>query len=133
MGRLANIPKDLQVKVEATYEHVWRYGGNKDGMLRDLTLSLDLRRELAACLYGNTLRQVPMLAEIAPESIKALSQRVEMRLYTPGDLLMTIGEIGTELFVIQSGTVVPIGADDEFVIDTVLGPGSYFGELCFLE
>merc|ERR1711990_626970 len=33
--KLAKIPKELQAKVEATYDYVWRYGGAKDGIIRD--------------------------------------------------------------------------------------------------
>merc|ERR1711924_51729 len=131
--KLANIPRSLQLKVEATYEHVWRYGDIKDGMLRDKTLSLDLRRELAACLYGEALRRVPIFADMAQTSLKALAQKVETRLYTPGDLVMTLGEVGTELFVIMTGSAIPLGPDGEQVMDNVLGPGAFFGEVCFLN
>merc|ERR1712110_274691 len=65
--------------------------------------------------------------------MKALAQRVEIRLYTPGDLLMTIGEVGTELFIVGTGSVVPLGPNGEYLVDTLLGPGSFFGELCFLN
>merc|ERR1712110_745959 len=110
---IASVPQYLQAKVLETYNHVWRYGGAKDGMLRDSTLSLDLRRQLADCLYGDALRKVPIFQGITENSLKSLAQKIEMRLYTPGDLLMTAGEVGVELFVIHTGLVQPLTTTGE--------------------
>merc|ERR1712176_622114 len=131
--RRFHISGDLQEKVEATYEHLWHFGGPRDGLLRDTTLSLDLRRELALCMYGDAIRKVPIFASIADSPLKCLAQRVELHLYTPGDLLVMMGEVGTELFIIQSGSVQPISGDGQPLRDVVLGEGSFIGELCFLK
>jgi hypothetical protein len=131
--KLNNIHKDLQGKVEATYEHIWKYGSDLDGMLHDPCLSLDLRRNLALCVYGPAMRKVPIFMKMADMVMKKLCQRLECRLYTPGDLLVMVGEVGSELFIIQSGCVQPLNAQGETIRGAVLGEGAFFGEICFLR
>jgi len=131
--RAARVPQALQEKVEATYEHLWRFGGERDGMLRDPSLSLDLRRNLALCVYGRALRNVPIFANMPDRYLKCLAQKIEMRLYSPGDLLVLLGEVGTDLFFIHSGAVQPVGEDGEPLRDIVLRAGAFFGEICFLQ
>ena len=106
----AGIPKELEEKVLATYEHIYRFGGagTRDSMVQDKTLSLDLRRELALFMYGDALRKVPMFTTVSDSTLKCIAQQVELHLYTPGDLMMMCGEVGTELFIIQKGSVQPL-------------------------
>lgn len=132
--KLAQLPPVLQQKVVATYEHLWRFGGDEwDGMLGDPVLSLDLRRNLALHLFGPALRKVPILARIPDRFLKCLAQKVQTRLYMPGDLMVLCGEVGSELFIIHSGCARPVDADDEPIRDVVLAEGSFFGEACFLH
>merc|ERR1712232_1551999 len=131
--KMAHIPADLQEKVEATYEHLWRFGGERDSLLRDDALSLDLRRNLAFHMYGPTIRLVAGFENIDNHSLKCLAQKIILRLYSPGDLLVVYGEVGTELFIIQLGSVQPL---DEFGVPfegVILGEGCFFGEACFLH
>lgn len=129
----ASVPTVLQHKVKATYEHLWLFGGNPDGMLRDPVLSLDLRRRLALSLYGPALRRVPMFSDVKSMFLKCLCQKIEVRLYTPGDMLVLIGEVGSELFIIQQGSVEPVDEDGNPIRDIVMSEGSFFGEICFLH
>jgi CRP-like cAMP-binding protein len=131
--KIARIPLELQEKVEATFEHLWRFGGEKDSLLRDESLSLDLRRNLAFHMYGPTIRSVAGFENIDNHSLKCLAQKISLRLYSPGDLLVVYGEVGNELFIIQLGSVQPL---DELGLPyegVILGEGSFFGEACFLH
>jgi len=129
----ASIPEPLQQKVLATYEYLWRFGGNADDMIRDPLLSVDLRRRLALSLYGPTLRRVPMFRDVKSRWLKCFCQKVEVRLYTPGDLLVLMGEVGSELFIIMCGSVEPVDEDGNVIRDIVMGEGQFFGEICFLH
>ena len=54
----------------------------------------------------------------------------ETRAYQAGEVIFKTGDVGTELFVIQQGTVaVRVG---ERVVET-LGPGAVCGELALME
>jgi hypothetical protein len=126
-----NIPKQLQSRVEATYENLWLYGHERHGMLNDHLLNLDLRRNLALCCYGNTLRAVPIFSELSDDILKKVAQHVTLNLYTPGDYIVNAGELCTELFVILCGIAQPIDIHGKVVNDAVLREGDFFGESCF--
>lgn len=129
----AQIPKELREKVEATYEYLWKFGMQKNSMLQDPSLSLDLRRSLAWHTYGACLRKVPIFASVSDVYLRSLAQRVELRLYTPGDCLMIHGEVGTELFILKSGTVRAFDEAGNPCGDMLLGEGDFLGEICFLN
>jgi len=132
--RAAHFPKSLRQRVKQTYEYMAQAGKtDRIGMLEDPTLSIDLRRNLAFHMYANSLRKVPFLAAIPERYLKCLAQKVQTRTYTPGDLLIMSGEVSQELFILQTGSVRSVGEDFAPLRDTVLGPGCFFGELCFLE
>lgn len=130
---VATIPPDLERKVLATYDHVSRYGAVDNGILRDPTLSLDLRREIALAMYGSALKRVPIFDDVPTCFLKCLSQMIQVRLYTPGDLLLMYGELGKELFIIANGVAQPITPEGHPIGDVMLKKGSYCGELCFLN
>jgi len=130
---IAQTPKYLEKKVLATYKHLRKFGGFNDGILRDQTLSLDLRREIAFCMYGQALRRIPIFEKIPNRFLKCLAQTVEVHLYTPGDLIMLFGEVGKELYIMLQGKARPLGEDGEYLGETVFAEGSFFGELCFLS
>lgn len=130
---LSKIPKYLVGKVEDTYEHLWQCASSeRNGMLHDTELSLDLRRSLALHVYGPALRKVPMMNDMPERCLKCLAQKVEVRAYTPGDMLMLYGEVGTELFIIQTGVVQPVRQDGEPLRDCFLNAGCVIGEIAFL-
>jgi len=132
--RAADVPLPLVQKVRQTYDLMTRWGQTgRGGMLRDTSLSLDLRRNLAFHMYGGSLRRVPLLEAIPDRYLKCLAQRVQMRAYTPGDLLIMAGEVGQEVFIIHSGSVRPIDESGKPIRDVVLGEGCFFGEICFLD
>jgi len=130
---LVHTPKELEMKVLATYDHLWNYGGFKDGILRDPALSLDLRREIAFDMYGEVLRSIHILRGFPARVLKCLAQKVEVQLYTPGDLMILYGQVGQELFIMMQGKARPVNEEKEFIGDVIFGAGSCFGELCFLK
>jgi len=131
--KLSKIPKHLESKVEDTYEHLWQCASSeRNGMLHDTELSLDLRRSLALHVYGPALRKVPMMQDMPERCLKCLAQKVEVRAYTSGDMLMLYGEVGAELFIIQTGVVQPVRQDGLPLRECFLGAGCVIGEIAFL-
>lgn len=72
---------------------------------------------------------LPDYLPLRPSDMPSLAQ-LEAEVYLPGDRIIGEGEIGEELFFIKTGAVqvsfkgIPI---------TVLGAGSYFGEIAVLK
>lgn len=128
----AEIPWSLQKRVEAIYEQTWMFGDWHDGFLRDDTLSLDLRRNLAYHVYGPALRSVPMLSEFSSADLKCLAQRINSHCYTPGDLIIQSGERAREMCLVFSGIAQPLDREGHVLDQVLLRKGDFFGEICFL-
>jgi len=132
--KASHIPYELQMRVQATYEHAWMFGDWHDGFLTDEMLSLDLRRNLAFHIYGPALLAVPMFSKMAETNIndlKCISQKITCKVFTPGDLIIQCGEKATELFLIFAGVAQPMDKQGNSM-QVLLKRGDFFGEICFL-
>ena len=81
------------------------------------------------------LRSVPLFAQVPEGDLRALAQLVRERTHPRGSLILTQGDPGEALFLIRSGQVkVSVVAEDgREVILSVLGPGSFFGEMALVD
>lgn len=132
--KASHIPFELQMRVQATYEHAWMFGDWHDGFLTDEMLSLDLRRNLAFHIYGPALLAVPMfskMAEINTNDLKCISQKIICKVFTPGDLIIQCGERAAEIFLVFAGVAQPVDKQGNNM-QVLLKRGDFFGEICFL-
>ena len=81
------------------------------------------------------LRTVPLFRQVPEADLIALAHLVRERRHPKGTLILSQGDQGDTLFLIRSGQVkVSVVAEDgREVILSVLGPGSFFGELALLD
>jgi CRP-like cAMP-binding protein len=81
------------------------------------------------------LRSVPLFHEIPESDLRAMAELVRERRQPKGSLIITQGDAGETLFLIKSGQVkISVVAEDgREVILSVLGPGSFFGEMALLD
>jgi CRP/FNR family cyclic AMP-dependent transcriptional regulator len=81
------------------------------------------------------LRSVPLFRQVAEADLQALAQLVREYKHSKGSLILTQGSAGEALFLIRSGQVkVTVGSEDgREVILSVLGAGSFFGEMALLD
>jgi CRP/FNR family cyclic AMP-dependent transcriptional regulator len=83
----------------------------------------------------DVLRQVPLLAALPEAELAALAPLLRERRYPRGAVILMQGDPGDSLFLLAQGQVkvVLIGEDGREVILSVLGPGSFFGEMSLLD
>lgn len=81
------------------------------------------------------LRVVPLFRQVPEPDLTALAQLVRERRQAKGTMILSQGDRGDTLFLIRAGQVkVSVVAEDgREVILSVLGPGSFFGELALLD
>ena len=78
----------------------------------------------------DSLRSVPLFAELSDKDLKQLAQSMHEKTYSAGQEVVTEGESGLGFFVILEGTAnVSVGGED----GRPLGPGSHFGEMALLD
>ncbi|HEU5219720.1 MAG TPA: Crp/Fnr family transcriptional regulator [Gemmatimonadales bacterium] len=83
----------------------------------------------------DVIRTVPLFRQVPESELSALAQLVHERRAPRGGLILSQGDRGDTLFLIRSGQVkVSVVAEDgREVILSVLGSGSFFGELALLD
>src|SRR5215212_240883 len=77
-----------------------------------------------------TLRGVPLFAEVAPEALAVLATRLRRRTFRRNEVIMHRGDPAGALHVIRSGRVkvtLPSEEGDETVL-ALMGGGACFGE-----
>lgn len=83
----------------------------------------------------DVLQKVPLFASLPPEELTAFAPLLRERKFSKGGMILMQGEPGDALYVIAQGQVkvVIIGDDGREVILSVLGEGSFFGEMALLD
>ena len=78
----------------------------------------------------DSLRSVPLFAELSDKDLKQLAQSMHEKTYGAGQEVVTEGESGLGFFVILDGTAnVSVGGGEA----RPLGPGDHFGEMSLLD
>jgi CRP/FNR family cyclic AMP-dependent transcriptional regulator len=83
----------------------------------------------------DVLRAVPLFHQVADADLRALAQLVREHTHPKGSVIVLHGDAGEALFLIRSGQVkVTVASEDgREVILSVLGAGSFFGEMALLD
>ncbi|HMJ11966.1 MAG TPA: mechanosensitive ion channel family protein, partial [Polyangiaceae bacterium] len=103
--------------------------------MRELSPAREQReREQQALERERALTQVDFLRVLPEDALRELALRVKTRLYSKGETILRQGEIGHELFIVQSGevSVVLDREDAAEVALATLGPGKFFGEMSLM-
>ena len=81
------------------------------------------------------LRAVPLFGQVPDADLQALALLVRERREPKGALILSQGNVGDALFLIRSGQVkvTVIAEDGREVILSVLGAGSFFGEMALID
>lgn len=83
----------------------------------------------------DVLRAVPLFHQVGDADLRALAQLVREHKHPKGSVIVLHGDAGEALFLIRSGQVkVTVASEDgREVILSVLGAGSFFGEMALLD
>eukprot|EP00929_Paragymnodinium_shiwhaense_P071830 TRINITY_DN36481_c0_g1_i1.p1 TRINITY_DN36481_c0_g1~~TRINITY_DN36481_c0_g1_i1.p1 ORF type:complete len:1368 (+),score=470.48 TRINITY_DN36481_c0_g1_i1:85-4188(+) len=76
------------------------------------------------------LRRVPLLSELSPDEIAALSDAIKVRIVEEGSVIFKEGDAAKEMFIIERGKVEAKKGGNTVRYHY---PKSYFGELAFLH
>jgi CRP/FNR family transcriptional regulator, cyclic AMP receptor protein len=82
-----------------------------------------------------TLKAVPFFTLLSDQELDVVRSLASEKTYPKNAVVLTEGEAGDSLFMIQSGKVkVFIGDEDgREIILKILGPGSFFGEMSMID
>jgi CRP-like cAMP-binding protein len=127
-----NVPAEIESKLSRYYEYMWtRYGGvNESEVLA--TLPKSLRAVVASHVMGPFLARIPFFRCCSEPMEKVIVAMFSPRVFLHDDALMIFGEVGKEMFIIESGEVKVTSADKKITFAT-LKSGTYIGESCLLD
>jgi len=104
-----------------------------DIMRRNRAFRARVEENYRARALESHLRGIPMFASLTPEFISHLRNRVELRQYSPGQLICRQGEPAHSFFLVRIGfvkvTETHPGGD---LVLAYIGRGGFFGELSLL-
>jgi CRP-like cAMP-binding protein len=79
------------------------------------------------------LRSIPLFSSVTPEFVNCLRDRVELRRYTPGQLICRQGEAAHSFFLVRIGFVkVTQSHPGGDLVLAYIGRGGFFGEMSLL-
>jgi CRP/FNR family transcriptional regulator, cyclic AMP receptor protein len=83
----------------------------------------------------DVLRQVPLFESLSEADLQSFAELVRERSYPRGSVIVFEEDPGDALYVVAAGQVkvVLVAEDGREVILSVLGPGSFFGEMAILD
>ncbi|MEE8361417.1 MAG: Crp/Fnr family transcriptional regulator [Gemmatimonadales bacterium] len=84
---------------------------------------------------ANVLRSVPLFSQLPEEDLHAFATLTRERTYPKGSVIVFEDDPGDTLYLVADGQVkvVLIGEDGREVILSVLGQGTFFGEMALLD
>jgi CRP-like cAMP-binding protein len=83
----------------------------------------------------DVLRRVPLFESLSEPDLQSFAELVRERSYPRGSVIVFEEDPGDALYVVAAGQVkvVLVAEDGREVILSVLGPGSFFGEMAILD
>ncbi|MBI2966905.1 MAG: ion transporter [Bacteroidetes bacterium] len=126
-----NIPRSLQEKARNYYDYLWhsRKGFDETSVINELPPPLKV--ELSLFLNRRLIEKVDFFRDARQDCIRDIVLNLEHVVYSPGDFIITKGEIGNEMFFISRGAVEVVSDDGKTVYAT-LSEGNFFGEIALL-
>lgn len=79
------------------------------------------------------LRSIPMFAQLPAHLLEALSRRLFVERFAAGDTIISQGDVGDKLYVLQRGQVDVLSSGPTGRPLATLNDGDYFGEMALLH
>jgi CRP-like cAMP-binding protein/Fe-S-cluster-containing dehydrogenase component len=104
-----------------------------DIMLKNKTFRAELDETYRRRALENHLRGVPMFADLSPEFIGRLKERVELQRFAPGQIIVQQGQAVDSFYLVRIGFVkVSENYPGGEMVLAYLSRGDYFGEIGLL-
>jgi CRP-like cAMP-binding protein len=125
-----NLPGTLRDRLHQHYMAMWDHTKGTDEMEIVNDLPVPLGTDLLLYLYRDLITKVPMFQH-DEGLVFTIVRMLELRFIGEGSNIVTVGEVGEEMYFISSGTAEVVLASGDTV--GVLQAGSFFGEMSLIQ
>lgn len=101
-----------------------------DALTRGIGLSASLSAEFRIFLHSHLIVSTPFFENVSGEFILAVVTALEDEVFMPGDFVVRMGDIGTQMFFIVKGRATVLDMNREPIM--AYGTGDFFGEIAVL-
>jgi potassium channel len=122
---------EIRESLSCYFHYNWERSHGVDEVVVLSSLPLPLRQAVIKEITGAVLCQIVFFQDCSEGIINAILASLTPRIFIDGDAVVTAGEYGVDFFVIESGCIQVVSADQMTVFVT-LGPGNYLGESCLM-
>ncbi|MBC7427874.1 MAG: ion transporter, partial [Bacteriovorax sp.] len=125
------IPDKLQQAAINHYNHIYskRLSEDDEKIIADLPHAL--QQEMQIYMKIKLISGIHIFHDCSHECLKDISNHLEQVFSSPGDMIIRIGDMGEEMFIISHGSVEVILENEERV--ATLHDGQIFGEVALLK
>lgn len=125
------IPDKLQEAAINHYSHLYskRLSDNDEKIIDDLPHAL--QQEMQIYMKIKLISSIPIFIGCSNSCLKDISINLEQIYSSPGDMIIKIGDIGEEMFILSHGNVDVILESGERI--ATLHDGQIFGEIALLK
>lgn len=129
---ILEIPADLKNRIYRYYAYMWDMHEGVDEVAVLSSLTIPLKNTVIDYVIGASIRSIPFFSVCDAPMQQMVVGLLRRRVFLDNDAIMTSGEKGKEMFVIERG-IVTITSFDRKTTFVKLKSGDYFGESCLLK
>ena len=127
-----NVPKTLHHRVLRWFEYVREHKSFADDGAILTPLPDSLRMEIQVHVHLKALRCVSIFKDCEKGLLRQLVLRLRQVVFSPGDLICHQNDVGREMYIVKSGQLQVLDANNVKVVAT-LKDGAVFGEVSLLS
>nr|4D7S_A Chain A, STHK_CNBD_CGMP [Spirochaeta thermophila DSM 6192]4D7S_B Chain B, STHK_CNBD_CGMP [Spirochaeta thermophila DSM 6192]4D7T_A Chain A, STHK_CNBD_CAMP [Spirochaeta thermophila DSM 6192]4D7T_B Chain B, STHK_CNBD_CAMP [Spirochaeta thermophila DSM 6192] len=125
------ISPELQRRILEYFDYLWetRRGYEEREVLKELPHPL--RLAVAMEIHGDVIEKVPLFKGAGEDFIRDIILHLEPVIYGPGEYIIRAGELGSDVYFINRGSVEVLSADEKTRY-AILSEGQFFGEMALI-